>query len=707
MRKMVVFNGAAARVTLEGDVDEVYEDTYSARGRVGVQVRAKTMSRKRLLRDFYESLVPFGETYEEALEEHGPGFTDDLDDLLPDLGKATIRIHSKTLCEWKDASFSIGQYDDVWNDAGMQCEADSPEATRMRLGSGASGADVTIDMAEVAKSIERAFLEGRLIWPPTFDVKIGVFLDYQTAQGEGALFKVLNYTFKLCPARLPLQAITLDAAAHRYQLIAGPARGPVRFVANAKSDVELASDPARAPAGCTSMVVTWGCKNPLEVVAIGALGEIAHARDAVAWARSTFYRLEITGVPAEDAPIELTHETTEDFDAIAMKLREDGSMVPATEAVVTVQPPGDRDLWTAVVAGESHDRHVVLSVDQARGARAARNDSKAALTSPDDYILRRTDVLHVKLTLGGLELTRTLHLAITLPRWFPLEGSDAETHLRINYATLVQGLRDAITRYNDTHGGPARFNVAARNGFDKLAAGAFLFGHNPPDDIARIYYFTEANKADDNGNLAREWLNTLSGCPKPATRPSALSEASLFVRIIELYEEKGDKLTPGDVFGLSLEETGGDIGGAFLLGHNTMRSLARDGGDGLRTGIFALDKDRFDKLFITLRGGYRCTDGFAGARKDENCAEANFAGDNAGPWYHFFGTAFFETYTATPDDTTPEDNGWARTGNVLEQWYREYCPTSWQDPDPEKECINRWGIAAADELLKEQPWMQE
>ena len=58
---------------------------------------------------------------------------------------------------------------------------------------------------------------------------------------------------------------------------------------------------------------------------------------------------------------------------------------------------------------------------------------------------------------------------------------------------------------------------------------------------------------------------------------------------------------PGEVFGLGLEETRGDIGAALLISHNTLRSLARACGDDLRTGIRALDSGRFDKLFITRR----------------------------------------------------------------------------------------------------------
>ena len=220
---MVVFNGAAARVTLEGDVEEQRPGEYSARGRVLVQVSAKTMAKERFLREFYECLPGSNESYEEAIEEHGPlgGVTDDL---LPALGSPTIRIHSRTLCEWKDAEFTVDQYDDIWNDAGMQSGADSAAAARMRLGSGGAELEITLEMKQLAEMIAARFTAGRLQWPPSIDLRIGVFLDYQAAQGEGALFKTVSLDITLGPAPLPLQAIVLDAAARRYRLIAGPAR---------------------------------------------------------------------------------------------------------------------------------------------------------------------------------------------------------------------------------------------------------------------------------------------------------------------------------------------------------------------------------------------------------------------------------------------------------------------------------------------------
>ena len=706
MRKIVVFNNRVARVTLEGDVEQTRDGEYAARGIVKVVVSAKQMSKERFLHAFYESLFAANESYEAALEEFGPGFVDD--DMLPDLGKAAIRLHSKTLCEWRDPTFTIDQYDDFYNDAGTTCEKDSADAARMCLATGAGSLEYTLNMAQVAEMVEAPLLAGRLQWRPSIDICIGVFLDFQKAQGEGTWFKTLNEGFTLCPASLPLQAIMLDAATRRYRLIAGPATGSARFVRAPSAIVRIEPDPVPAPAGCTSTLVTWPkTASPVDLLAIGTQGDMALGYEALGYAQRSYYRIEITGAPTPDKPFEITDESIDDFDVVALKLNEDGTMVPAKEATLAIVPPGEGDLWNATVIGEAYDRHVVLSVDQTRGPRAARNDSNEVLKAPDDYILRRVDALHVTLTVDNLVLTKTLLVGITLPRWFPLEGSKEETHLRTNYATVLQGLRDAIARYNREHGPPARFNVVAENGFDKLSAGDFLFRHNASDAIANRYYFTMPEQVESNGKCVNEWLTMLYGCPQPESRPPPMTEAALVARIIELHKAKGDKLTPGDVFSLGLEETGGDIGGALLICHNTMRSLARDCGDSLRTGVNALDKEKFDKIFLTIRGGYRCSDGAAGAKKDENCAQANFANDYAGPWYHFFGTAYYEIYTTTPDDKTPADNRWARTANVLEQWYREYCPTSWQDPDPEKEYVNRWGIAAADQLLGERPWSRE
>jgi hypothetical protein len=52
--------------------------------------------------------------------------------------------------------------------------------------------------------------------------------------------------------------------------------------------------------------------------------------------------------------------------------------------------------------------------------------------------------------------------------------------------------------------------------------------------------------------------------------------------------------------------------------------------------------------------------------------------------------------------TNPHPEGWGNAANKAEQWYREWW--SWEAPDPEKYCVNLWGIAIADILLQDQPW---
>ncbi len=95
------------------------------------------------------------------------------------------------------------------------------------------------------------------------------------------------------------------------------------------------------------------------------------------------------------------------------------------------------------------------------------------------------------------------------------------------------------------------------------------------------------------------------------------SEPALAEAIRKAAVDGHRKLNPGDVLRLALEQREGDMREALLLAHNTLRSLARAGDAGV-TGVDRQTEYYTDYL-TTIRDG-----------------------DNAGPWYHLFGTAYFE-----------------------------------------------------------------
>ena len=179
------------------------------------------------------------------------------------------------------------------------------------------------------------------------------------------------------------------------------------------------------------------------------------------------------------------------------------------------------------------------------------------------------------------------------------------------------------------------------------------------------------------------------------------TEPGLLASMKTLSKEKG-KLNPGDVLFLALEHRKGNLNEALLLAHNTLRSLAR-GGD---YGLTAVQRD--DSFFSTHLETIR-------------------DGDNAGPWYHLYGTAFFEVesrsglsgvriITLMSDmgssgiESLKSILGYETSGksttdimsilaNIGEQLYRE--KASGRVPDPEKWCFNVWGAQIASRLLAE------
>ncbi len=147
------------------------------------------------------------------------------------------------------------------------------------------------------------------------------------------------------------------------------------------------------------------------------------------------------------------------------------------------------------------------------------------------------------------------------------------------------------------------------------------------------------------------------------------------IKAAKSAKPEGEKLTPGDVFHLALKQTGGKINQALLLAHNTLRALARPGlGDYPVTGVQE-KPEFFNETFVTLREG-----------------------DNSGPFYHIFGTAFFAYQQRVTNAVMPQVIG-SELANQLEQWFRELNPNDPQPPDPVKYCFNYWGAQSGSRLF--------
>ena len=146
------------------------------------------------------------------------------------------------------------------------------------------------------------------------------------------------------------------------------------------------------------------------------------------------------------------------------------------------------------------------------------------------------------------------------------------------------------------------------------------------------------------------------------------------IKAAKSAKPKGEKLTPGDVLYLALKQTDGKVNQALLLSHNTLRALARPGlGDFEVTGVQE-ERTFFDETFVRLREG-----------------------DNSGPFYHIFGTAFFAYQQRAANLVLPQIVG-SEAANLAEQLFRETYPKSPQPPDPVKYCFNYWGAEAGSAL---------
>ncbi|MGE4070447.1 MAG: hypothetical protein AB7E72_04665 [Lysobacterales bacterium] len=180
------------------------------------------------------------------------------------------------------------------------------------------------------------------------------------------------------------------------------------------------------------------------------------------------------------------------------------------------------------------------------------------------------------------------------------------------------------------------------------------------------------------------------------------TERALVSAIYSLSLTEKRKLFPGDVFYLALKLRNGDAREAMLLAHNTLRSLARENDNELTDVNRDID--------------------FMNRHLESSLVRRNDLQD-AGIWYHMFGTAFFEMqargnwggYTLWNSTVTPasdalfdalkklnsalggdpallseETRSVANSAAIeFEQWYRWL--KDHQENDPDKYCYNYFG----------------
>jgi hypothetical protein len=282
---------------------------------------------------------------------------------------------------------------------------------------------------------------------------------------------------------------------------------------------------------------------------------------------------------------------------------------------------------------------------------------------------------------------------------------------------LLTDFVTAISNYNNVHKDtPAYTSIPAFGGLRALnwlgseegVASQFskVFGL-PKGAAAHLSEEFVFNNPTD----AKKDLKTGGRSARPGTEPALLNA------IVAKSEALQRKLTPGDVLELALEQTRGDVRQALLLVHNTLRSAARPGDQDL-TGV-SLNRDLFTNSLETIRGIPGAT--FSNPTdNDEN-------GDNAGPWYHLFGTSYFEMQMRGDIGLVPALMGLAeipretlsallkahwpdyglssndisnasRFSNAFEQLLRLAAGKT--DIDPEKFCMNVWGARIGQGLFE-------
>ncbi|MCX6005811.1 MAG: hypothetical protein NTZ34_00925 [Chloroflexi bacterium] len=267
-----------------------------------------------------------------------------------------------------------------------------------------------------------------------------------------------------------------------------------------------------------------------------------------------------------------------------------------------------------------------------------------------------------------------------------MKNASFKDKLRTDYQDLRDSFTDGIVKYfNDTK----RMPYKSDNIMGTYPALTWMFAYGGiVDTVSKQFVFNDPdNPMQKKGN-----------------EPSLLQSMDKYV------QKTGKKLTPGDILYLALKERDGDMKEALLLAHNTLRSIGRkpiEGASGKLDSNFtgvSYNKEFCDRTFEIVR--------------EE---------DNMGPMYHMFGTAYFEmqskgewgpamyeaAWSRIPDirqlydslnyvigakteSVAVQPNVYSNHMNIIEQYYRQY--KTGQLPDPEKYCINLWGVMLGNAL---------
>jgi hypothetical protein len=246
------------------------------------------------------------------------------------------------------------------------------------------------------------------------------------------------------------------------------------------------------------------------------------------------------------------------------------------------------------------------------------------------------------------------------------------TGLRTSREQLLAGFTSVIAAYDAAHPGvPVHASVSSAGG-----------------TMGAINWLWEVG-----GLSSKVWgIRTLVG-----NAPTSGYVTHTEQRLAQKIGMSTHPLSPAEVFALALDLNNGDATNALLAAHNTLRALGR--GD-------LVDQELTNVLPNAALYG-------------THLADLRTGGENAGPWYHLFGTAYFELVSSetgygaqaaqaaafgaedapagasvlgvAADRLTGELpaasslSGWA---NWAEQRVRAH---NGSRPDPEKYCVNVWG----------------
>lgn len=278
--------------------------------------------------------------------------------------------------------------------------------------------------------------------------------------------------------------------------------------------------------------------------------------------------------------------------------------------------------------------------------------------------------------------------------YFKQSGANlVDSNLAMDATDLQLDFESAVQRFAAEH--PQQAPYVTWNASGTLAIGSWLFAYGGVADYwSSKMVALPAGQADEiKKALQRQAMEQQRGNDSKTIVPAG-TEPALMQDIVAFSKAQGRTLTPGDILYLAMKQRGGDASAALLLAHNTLRSLARDG-DSRFTGIDR-DPSFFTKYLRPIRDG----------------------ADQGGPYYHLFGTAYFEAMNRgswnpinflpnlpivqpvleevaslagyeTDSSVDLTMTSWA--ANWKEQSVRQSSVGGSQSADPEKFCVNIWG----------------